>query len=219
MALEIYSKIKQSYTDGGITQVLRKGISKASYLLYHTNNAYWFRMDLQEEIKDSPPDRNISVHFDMPYDTIEYIEKHGCYNPEEISTGLPMGHLYTNLKYRGKIIGYNKTGFNSVYIEDFKRVYQFPKNVAFTYDTYINPEYRNRSYGAFLLSKVCINLKEKGFKSIWAHIPPWNNASESMHRKLGFQHQHKMIAYYWFAGIAWTTCNPVRFIARVENIQ
>ncbi len=218
MALRIYSKIKQSYRDGGITQIVKKSIRKASYLLYHANNAYWFRMDLQGEVKSFTSDGNVSVYFNTPHDTIEYIKKHGCYYPEEISTGLTMGHMYTNLKYRGKIIGYNKTGFNSIYIEDFKKQYLFPQNVAFTYDTYIDPEYRNRNYGAFLLNRVCNNLKQKGFKAIWAHIPPWNKASESMHRKLGFQRQ-KMIAYYWVAGIAWTTCNPVRFIARVENNQ
>jgi len=214
--LKIYSKIKKNYTDGGIAQVLRRGTSKALYLLYHTNNAYWFRMNLQEEIESSPPDGHVSVDLDSPEETIRYIQTHGYYYPEEINTGTRMGHLYASLKYNGRIIGYNKTGFRDVYIEDFKKVYRFPDGIAFTYDTYVDPEYRNRNYGAFLLGRVCSHLKEKGFRSIWAHIPPWNKASESMHRKLGFR-KYEFIAYHWIAGIAWTTTDPVELIRRTED--
>lgn len=212
----ILYKIKRNYEEGGLLQVFERAAKKASYLLYHTNNAYWFRMDLNRGIREFPTDVTISINLDSPTDTIEYIRKHGYYYPEEINVGLGAGHIFASLKLDGKTIGYNKTGFGKIYIADFKRVYEFPPAVAFTYDTYIDRKFRNRNYGALLLSGVCRLLKQKGFRSIWAHIPPWNTASEAMHRKLGFERQ-KRISYYWVAGIAWTTDDPVRFIELVES--
>lgn len=214
---EIYSKIKQNYLEGGILQVLNKSIKKMSYLLYHTNNAYWFRKDLRGGIENFDCDRDIYVDFDNPEETIEYIKNYGYYYPMEIMIGLKEGHLYTSLKYKDKIIGYNKTGYSKVYIEDFKKVYQFPDGIAYTYDIFIDPYYRNRGYGLFLLTEVCKHLRHKGFKSIWAHIPPWNKASEAMHQKLGFEKQ-KMISYFWIAGISFITINPVKFIQHIEKI-
>ncbi len=216
LIFEIYSKIKKNYKDGGIAQVFKKGIKKIVYFLYHTNNAYWLKFDLRDKIINYPYEEDIVVNLDERKETIQYIKEYGYYHPMEIKTGLSEEHLYSNIKYKGKIIGYNKTGFSKVYIQDFKDVYQFPQNIAYTYDTYIDPEYRKRYYGTILLSEVCRYLKLKGFKSVWGHVPPWNKASIALHKKLGFK-QHQLISYYWIAGISWTTSNPVKFIRRIEK--
>lgn len=216
MPLGIYSKIKRNYTNGGMMQVLGRGGIKVSYLLYHTNRAYWFRRDLEEVIGNVSIKDDFDVYFNDPNETIRYIKDYGYFYQMEINVGLPEGHLYTSLKYKGKIIGYNKTGYRRVYVQDFKREFRFPGNVAYTYDTFIELEYRSRNLGAFLLNEVCKSLKEQGFKSIWAHIPSWNNASISMHQKLGFK-RHQQISYYWVAGVSWTTRNPVKFIQQIEN--
>jgi ribosomal protein S18 acetylase RimI-like enzyme len=217
LALEIFSTVKQQYKEGGLIRVLSKGVNKILYLLYHTNNAYWFRMDLRDGIRDLSCNGNISVSFNNPDGTIQYIKDYGYYYPKEIGTGLVAGHLYTSLnRYKGKIIGYNKTGYSNVYIEDFKRVYKFPHNVAYTYDIFVDPNYRNQNYGTFLLGKVCMHLKKRGFKSIWAHIPPWNTSSITMHQKLGFK-RHILIRSYWVAGISWASTNPISYIQHIED--
>jgi len=61
-----------------------------------------------------------------------------------------------------------------------------------------------------------LQKKNRNYKTIWGHIPPWNKASEVMHLKLGFQ-RYQMISYHSIAGISWTTCNPVKLIQRVEG--
>jgi len=196
--------------------VFRKGIQKTSNFLYHTNDAYWYRADLNDQEEIIFNNEDISVDFSDQDKTIRFIEEHGYYYPREMEIGLIEGHLFTSIKSKDKIIGYNKTGFKSVYIDDFKRIYQFPLNVAFTYDTYIAPEFRGHGYGLMLLYRVCSYLRNKRFKAMWGHIPPWNKASEVMHRKLGFQ-RYQMISYHSIAGLSWTSCNPVKLIQRVEN--
>jgi len=214
--MEIYSKIKSNYKEGGVTQLLERSINKASYLVFHTNNAYWFRMDLKEKIKNMQVRDGFHVHFNRTGETIQYIKDFGYFYPMEINIGLPEGHLFTSLKHNDKIIGYNKTGYGNVYIQDFKNAFKFPDNIAFAYDTFIDPKYRNQNLGAFLLNSVCENLKGLGYKSVWAHIPPWNIASISMHQKLGFKRQ-QLISYFWVAGVSWLTKNPVELIQQVEN--
>jgi len=215
----IYSKVIQTYMDGGAEQVLKKSLQKIRYLIYHTNNAHWYRLDLRNvTIENNMQYNDITVDLDNKYETISYIKEYGYYYPMEINIGLVANHLYSSLKYNGKIIGYNKTGYSKVYIEDFKKVYTFPDKVAFTYDTFIDPKYRNRKLGTYLLGEVCKKLKEQGFKSIWAHISPWNIASITMHQRLGFK-KYSLIIYYYVLGISWTTYNPVRLIQHFEKIS
>jgi len=216
LTLKLYSKIKNNYNEGGISNVLRAGIRKVSYTFYHTNNAFWFRMDLRDKIKDIDHDGNISLNIDDRDNSIEYIKNYGHYYPEEINVGLYANHLYSNIMYNNKIIGYNKTGFSDLYIQDFKQIYKFNKNIAFTYDTFIDTAYRNRNYGSCLLRSVCNYLKQKGFKSIWAHIPPWNKASEAMHKKIGFK-KYTTISYYSVAGVSWMSKDPLKYIQYIEN--
>jgi ribosomal protein S18 acetylase RimI-like enzyme len=216
--MEICEKLRENYRHGGLSEVLKRSVSKISYLLYHSNNAYWFRLNLGNELKEFPSEEGISVHDDNPDETIQYIRDHGYYYPMEITTGIREKHLYTNLKSRSQIIGYNKTGFSRVYITDFGREYLFPEDTAFTYDTYVHPEYRNRNYGAFLLNNVCRQVKKMGYKSIWGHIPPWNTASVAMHQKVGFVKQRR-INYYWVAGISWMNRDPIELIRRVEDVS
>ncbi|MBI5055390.1 MAG: GNAT family N-acetyltransferase [Nitrospirae bacterium] len=210
-------KFKKNYAEGGTTQVFRRGLNKSFYFLYHTNRAYWYKADLSKEKKEIIVDENIHVDFDNKEKTIQYIRDYGYYYPMELITGLQEGHLFTGLRHKDKIIGYNKTGYSFVYIEDYKRIYRLPERIAFTYDIFISPEYRGRNYGAFLLGSICNYLRHKGYKSIWAHIPPWNKASESMHGKLGFKRQ-EMIAYYHIAGISWTTKDPGKLIQQVDGV-
>lgn len=217
MLLHLLNKIERNYKAGGLKQVFIRGIKKIQYLIFHSNHAYWYRNDLNNLY--TPKNRvneDISVDFDQPHETIEYIKNFGYFYHKEIEIGLKEGHMYTSLKLHNRTIGYNKTGFNNVYIEDFKKVYRFPPGVAFTYDTYIDPNYRNKGYGAYLLYNVCTYLKSKGFRSIWAHIPPWNKASIVMHEKTGFQ-KKEYIAYFWVIGFDWNTIDPVELIKSFES--
>ena len=218
MGWESYSKIRKYYVEGGSAEVLRRLKGKLSYLVYHTNDAYWFRMDLRGEIAHLPVDEGIVVDFDNPDQTIRYIREHGYFYPREIETGLSVGHLFSSLKYEGETIGYNKTGYLRVYIQDFRREYQFPDEVAFSLDTFIESTYRGRKFGGFLLSEVTRKLKSRGFRSIWGHIPPWNSASVNMLQKLGWSRQ-KRIAYYWVLGVSWITTDPVRYIKQIEKLS
>lgn len=216
MLRNIGSKIARHYHSGGLLQVVRAGISRITHFVFSTNNAYWFRMDLTREIPAAPIHDDVTVQCNEPEITIEYIRQFGYYYSEEIDVGISTKHLFSNLRYQGNIIGYNTTGYTNVYIQDFKRVYAFPKDVAFAYHTFIDPKFRNRNLGFFLLGEICRVLKNRNYISIWAHIPPWNKPSIAMHTKLGFQ-QHGMIRYYSLCGFSWTMKDPVEFIRRVEG--
>ncbi len=212
----LLSKIRKNYESGGLAQVARSAYRRIARFLFTSSNAYWFRLDLRKEIKALSREKQISFHCDDQDETTEYIKQHGYYYPEEIRIGRAEGHLFSNLKYNGNIIGYNTTGYGEVYIQDFKKTYKFPKSIAFAYHIFIDPEYRNRQLGAFLFTEVSKVLKSRGFVSVWAHIPPWNKASIAMHEKLRFE-KHGVIRYYSIAGISWTSTDPVSFIAEVEE--
>jgi ribosomal protein S18 acetylase RimI-like enzyme len=216
MLRNIGSKIARNYHSGGLLQVVRAGISRITRFVFNTNNAYWFRMDLTKEISAAPLHDDVTVRCNEPEITTEYIRQFGYYYPEEIDVGISTGHLFSNLRYQGNIIGYNTTGYINVYIQDFKQVYAFPRNVAFTYHIFIDPKYRNRNLGFFLLAEICRVLKNRGYVSMWAHIPPWNKPSIAMHTKLGFQ-QQGMIRFYSLFGLSWTTKEPIKFIRYVEE--
>jgi ribosomal protein S18 acetylase RimI-like enzyme len=216
MLLEIYSKVRLSYVQGGITQVIRRIIKKITYFFYHSNNAFWYRLDLRSEFVEFHNNVNAYVEFNNFNQTVQYIKEYGYYYPSEIKTGVIEGHIYPSIKIRNSIIGYSKIGFSKVYIEDFKRTYQFPENVAYIYDSYIAPEWRGKKFGAFLIYQVCIYLRQRGCISVWAHIPPWNKASLATFEKIGFKRQ-KLISYYWVGGLFWTTKNPIKLVYLVER--
>lgn len=185
----IINKISYNYKEGGISQVIKRGIKKIGYQIFHTNSAWWYRNNLSSFKIPAQifTDKSLSIDFINTSETIKFIRNFGYFYEDEIIVGAKEGHYFTSLKLNDRIIGYNKTGFNRVYIEDFKDIFNFPANVAFTYDTFILPEYRNKGYASFLLANVLLRLKENGFKSIWAHIPAWNVSSERVHTKLGFK--------------------------------
>lgn len=197
-------------------RLLERGVARAARIMFYTNNAYWFRMSLEEEVRQICVADDFRASFGDPEETIRYIKDFGYFYPMELDIGLSEGHLFANVKHEDEIVGYNKTGYGKVYIQDFKKAFLFPERVAFTYDTFIDRKYRNRNLGAFLLNEVCKKLRELGYKSLWAHIPPWNHASISMHQKLGFR-RLQLISYYRVAGVSWVTENPVKVIHRIED--
>ena len=211
-------KISYNYKEGGTSQVLKKGIKKLGYKIFHTNSAWWYRNNLSsfKQPAQMVADKSLSIDFINTSETIKFIRNFGYFYEDEIIVGAKEGHYFTSLKLNDRTIGYNKTGFNRVYIEDFKDIFNFPANVAFTYDTFILPEYRNKGYASFLLANVLSRLKENGFKSIWAHIPAWNKASEKMHGRLGFQ-RVRFVRYYNILGLSFLSTNIFKHIYITES--
>ena len=60
-------------------------------------------------------------------------------------------HYWVNIKTDQSIIGYLKIGLNRVYINDYARVLSFDQEVAYIYDTFVLPAYRNNNVASYMI--------------------------------------------------------------------
>jgi RimJ/RimL family protein N-acetyltransferase len=184
---------------------------------YKTNDAIWFVRELDQPVPESKSEDAPQIEFDADEEIIAWLmRQHGnfrwMYVREELEVKEKEGHIFPILRYEDKIIGYIKIGFNKVYIMDFGKLVSVPRQSALIYDTFILPEYRSRGFAAFLISGVMLYLKEAGFKKLWCHIPPWNEASIRVYTKLGF---NKIEHVKYLRLLCWKffNCNPEEMMA------
>ena len=203
-----FEKIEKIYQQGGIRLLSKRVAQKIFHHIFYGNDALWVRLHSEKLIEPGLADNNnVKVIFDAPEETIKYIQGRGYYYPREIEVALRNNHIYSRLMVGGQIGGYNKLSFNQVYIYDFDRILRLPKGVAFTYDTMIELEIRNKGLGAFLLSEAIKEARRRGVRQVWGHIPPWNKASLRMHQNLGFKAE-RHIKFGCYLGIKMYSYQP-----------
>lgn len=107
--------------------------------------------------------------------------------PRELEAACANGHLFTAIEKEKEIIGYIKVGMNKVYIHDFDRIIPLPAGVAFVYDIFVLPSYRNRQVARYALLATMRLLEDHGFTRVWCHIEKWNHASLRLFQRAGFR--------------------------------
>jgi ribosomal protein S18 acetylase RimI-like enzyme len=176
----------------GFFCLINKVYKKIKENTFTTNNAFWFSRNLRQPIQEIEPQKKVHVCFDSDEETVAWLQEHHSqygwmYLPKEIETKEKEKHFFPTVRDGNKIIGYIKAGINKVYIMDYDEVIPLPKSVAIIYDTFILPEYRRLEISSFLVTKTMDMLRESGFKYLWCHIPPWNEASIGLYTKVGFK--------------------------------
>jgi len=165
---------------------------KNSYLnsLFSTISAIWFERDLTEKIKDLQAKMAVEFDTDSSKKSIDWLKKQNLswlVYQKEIETALKYDHCWSSVKLNGEIIACIKIGFKEIYISDYDKVVEFPKNMAFIYDTYVLPKYRNKGVAKYIISQAIKFAKTEGYIKVGCHIPPWNKASINAYTKNGFK--------------------------------
>ncbi len=178
--------------DEGIRPFFEKSLQKIARMFFLTNEAIWFKKDLNDWVVTGEPDLPIEISFSSQDRIVQWLRKNSASFPwicseREIEVGRSEHHIYPYATYEGEIIGYFKIAFRRVYIRDYDMVIQLPPGTAFIYDTFTLPEYRGKRIGFFLLTAITRYLKSQSYRKLWCHIPAWNGASLNLYRKAGFE--------------------------------
>jgi ribosomal protein S18 acetylase RimI-like enzyme len=200
---QIIFKIKTIYHTDGMGLVFQKGIKRILTVSFQRNSAIWFQRNLFEEINIPDSEFPVKVNLltgDETLDWIKTLNKEWMFDIREINLGVNQGHYFGNAKWNNETVGYIKVGFNKVYVLDYEKVIKFPPRLAFIYDTFVLPNYRGKGIASQLISESLCFLKEKGFKGVLCHIPPWNESSISAYTRNGFK-EIKEINYFRILGI------------------
>lgn len=157
-----------------------------------TNKAAWYRLSLDEFVPRSETTDSLRFGF-MDFDEAsDFFRTNHEFFPwmffdEEMQVARTARHMFPCLKDEDRVVGYIKLGIEKVFLLDFGRILNIPPDAAFIYDTFVAPPYRGRGTGATLIGMTAGFAREEGFRSLWCHIPPWNEPSKKAFGRCGFR--------------------------------
>lgn len=189
-----YVKAKHAIRHAGVSALLRQIIAKAARTAYRTTCSLWLVRTSADRCEPVNPRTPVTLDY-LESDKTRLIDwlrmNHRIFPwmffPREVEAAIANGHIFAAINYSGEIIGYIKIGINEIYIHDFDRIISFPPGVAFVYDTFVLPAYRNKRIALHAIMKTIKFLKDRGYTKLWCHIEKWNAASLRLYRKAGFK--------------------------------
>jgi len=200
-----YNKIKEiNRYQGGFKKSPLQVMGDIKRFIFTTNSAIWFEKDLTEEFVDYLPKLKVEIDIRSTRQTMEWLcnQEHAwVVHPKEIATALKYNHCWPSARRDCEIIGCIKIGFRNVYIVDYNRMIEFPKRIAYIYDTYVLQKERGKGVAKYLITEAIKLLKAQGFTKVICHIPPWNKASINAYEKIGFR-KVSYIRFFRFFGVS-----------------
>ncbi len=202
------------YKERGLLELCSRMIRKISCGCISTTHAIWYVKHLSESSSDTRVQTGIpvSVDFCSFTETLNWIKdlnESWMLEDKERITAQNEKHYWVNIKDNQNIIGYLKIGLNRVYINDYERALSFDQDVAYIYDTFVLPAYRNKNIASYMIREVCNFLQTKGFSRVLCHIPIWNKASTKAYTKIGFRRKQAIRSFQVF-GHHFLTSDPRR---------
>jgi len=200
------------YKERGILELCSRMIQKISCGWISTTHAVWYVKHLSDPSSETRVQTGIpvSVDFYSFADTLNWIKnlnESWMLDDTERIIAEDEKHYWVNIKTDQSIIGYLKIGLNRVYINDYARILSFDQDVAYIYDTFVLPAYRNKNVASYMVREVCGFLQTKGFSRVLCHIPVWNKASSKAYTKVGFK-RVKAIRSIKVLGLHFVTSDP-----------
>lgn len=113
---------------------------------------------------------------------------------DEARRRLERGHYLIIVETDGMIVGWSWAGVGMVHFGEFDCVIKLNEGHAFSFNTYIDKEYRGKGLNQLVLNQQLLCLKKDGFKKVWALIHVDNKASLRSYLKNGWRN----IGYYRF---------------------
>lgn len=205
-------KLSTIYNEHGLWQVIKRGSKKGVSFIFETNSAIWHVKALSDRAIEIEPAIQLSLEFTDFNETLEWIKRQNVQwmiNEKETLYAVNEGHYWPSIRHQEKIIGYLKVGFGKVYIRDYEASFEFPRNTAYIYDTFVSSRFRKKGVATYFISETCNFLKEEGFEKVVCHIPAWNTASLKAYSHAGFR-RIKTIRWIKILGLKVLTSNPVK---------
>lgn len=207
----------------GVGGYLKRVFSRCKEGLYGTNEAFWFCRDISEPIQGVPKELEPGFEVCVDKRMVSWLrERHKefgwLYIPEEIDLKQKEGHIYLAATFQKEIVGYIKIGVNRVYVLDYEQVLGVPKQTAMIYDTFVLPAYRRRGLSSHLINESIERLRTKGYRNLWCHIPPWNEASIGTYSRAGFQRVAR-IRFMRILRWRFYSCNVGKMIDSKERLS
>jgi len=196
----------------GIVKLFRPIIQRTPSYIFERNNHIWLSRNLDEEDINVKPKIPVSINFSRSEfnETLNWIKKNnfmwGRYE-KEIKVAIGEGHYWVNAKSDGKIVALIKFGFDKVFISDFGKILQFPRNVVFLYETRVAQEFRGKKIASYFINETCKFCRDQGYTRGLTYIHEWNAPSLQSFSNAGFR-KIKTIYYYKILGMKFLTANP-----------
>jgi phenylacetate-CoA ligase len=192
MRFKVYKKIVNTYENEGLAVAFKK-IKRFLVHNIWVRKYFWNMKYFLSSTVHSLSKLSVVVDFNSRDEVTEWARINiydGNYSAED-SLSLKIAnnnnHLFPCARLKGEIIGFVKVGFNKVYIKNFKKSFTFDQRIAFVYEMYIDPKYRNHGVNSCLQSEIMIHLKNEGFQIVANHVRSNNAAALHVVNKCGFQ--------------------------------
>jgi len=105
---------------------------------------------------------------------------------EEARMRLAGGHYFSVVENENQIIGWSWAGVGKVFFGEFNCMVELKQRHAFSFNTYIDKEFRGKGLNQLVLNQQLLCLKKDGFKKVWALIHVYNKASLRSYLKNGW---------------------------------
>ena len=187
-----YDRLREEHKSRGSTGLSLLILSNFARKILRTNAATWYRLNLNEFAPTAQKGNSLSFGFMRLDEAQGFFRNHQGSFPwmfvkEEMEAASDAGHMFPCLRDGDTVIGYIKLGIEKAFVLDFERILYIPPNGAFIYDTFISPSHRGMGLGSQLVGLTARFAQEQGFRTIWCHIPDWNDPSKKAFRRAGFE--------------------------------
>ncbi len=105
----------------------------------------------------------------------------------DIHKRLSAGYVFSVGIIQDHVVGWTWGAINKVYFSDFNCTINLEEKVAFSYNTFIDKDYRGKKINNYILNNILLYFKQKHYKKIWCLIYPWNIASIKSYTNNGWK--------------------------------
>jgi hypothetical protein len=99
------------------------------------------------------------------------------FNVNEAKQRIKDNFYFIVVEKNEKIIGWSWAGVGNVYFGEFNCKIKLKKDEAFSFNTYVAPDFRGLNVNQITLNEKLSQLKKDGYRLIWGLIYPWNKSS------------------------------------------
>lgn len=204
--------------DQGLRELARRIGNRVLDALWQCNSADWYHVSLADGARRMEMPPGVAVSLDDPEKTIAWMQAikpkfDYAYIPDEIETARREGHILVLLTIDGCNAGYLKVAVGEAYVTDLRRRIRLPSQTAFIYDTFMHPDFRRRGGASLMVAAAMVELRRRGYRCLWCHIPRWNLASQKTFRKNGFR-RIGTVKNIHLPGWTFSTRRPERMLLR-----
>ncbi len=196
----------------GINKFFRPILQRVPSFIFEANNHVWFERHLNSEQIEINPEIPLTMNLSNSEfnETFNWIKEKnflwGLYEKEK-EIAIREGHYWINVKFNGSIIGFEKIGFGKVFISDYRKTIEFPKNIIFIYEYHVLPEFRSKKVAQYMTNENFKFFQKKGFTKALTYIHNWNTPSIKSMTHSGMK-RIKTVYCYRTLGLTFLTSNP-----------